>query len=85
MGWQPIETAPKDTKVLVYVPRLQEITVAYLAEYYCDGDWGWHYEGAEALTIDFPVTHWMPLPAPPQAALSACPQPSSAATAQQSP
>lgn len=60
--WQPIDTAPTKTEVLVYVParngRDSQTVVASSGE---SGKY-WHsIPGAWGLT----PTHWMPLPEPP--------------------
>jgi hypothetical protein len=64
MAWQPIETAPKDrAPILVYAesrtPRLAYGVVFWRPEF---GEW---------YSLDlhpFPlISHWMPLPAPPEA------------------
>jgi len=67
IGWQPIETAPKDgTNILVYTAYGQ-------CEVYW-GDCGWEQKACifveddgywNAFLCVLP-THWMPLPAPPQ-------------------
>jgi hypothetical protein len=62
MDWQPIETAPKDGKlVLVYAGFIG------IASYYnwLGNGWQWCDDG-EGLPYDPQPTHWMPLPAPPQ-------------------
>lgn len=61
MEWQPIETAPKDgTVILAYVSGGHHALVAWNDDW---EDWlhlPWH-ESMPAV-----ITHWMPLPAPPQ-------------------
>jgi len=75
IGWQPIETAPKDGRDMLL----------WNGECQCVGAWAtesdrygnvtpqtWHsvgptVYGPDDATIDPPPTHWMPLPAPPQA------------------
>lgn len=61
VGWQPIETAPKDVQVLLYNPRTysQEIIIGY---------WGrdrWEAPDGDSIVVLDP-THWMPLPDAPQ-------------------
>ena len=60
--WQPIDTAPDDTEVLVYGAWIEGgsfkgVTMAVLSYdgniWFCEGD---HMEE---------ITHWMPLPEPP--------------------
>ena len=64
MDWQPMETAPKEGQFLVYMPtdKRQSIQVAK-----------WHPNVkviGNVFAFDAqPPTHWMPLPAPPQAAI----------------
>ena len=75
--WQPIETAPKDgTWVLVFGnvcdESWREISVA-VAQYTNElnggtTEWHWQfawYDGGYYGIVD-DVTHWMPLPEPPQ-------------------
>ena len=58
MGWQPIETAPKDgTRVLLWIEPVK-IAMPFAWQ---DGRW---------MGDDYPLnmawpTHWMPLPEPP--------------------
>lgn len=57
--WQPIESAPKDTAILVYHAGY---TVAHFNTTY--GRWiGYGRDALEFVTG--PPTHWMPLPPPP--------------------
>jgi hypothetical protein len=55
--WQPIESAPKGTRVLAYPHVNGHVVAAFLSEH---GEW---------LTIPgryaFRPTHWLPLPDPP--------------------
>ena len=74
-GWQPIETAPKCKKLLVWSPW---IGMASIAECPVDGVWVTYYNGKifsgdlmdMTDEIDFfangPPTHWMHLPTPPE-------------------
>lgn len=68
--WQPIETAPKGTKVLVYSPDRcancppeagGAITAWHDGEYWCNG----RLETGEIAVLKHAPTHWMPLPQPP--------------------
>jgi hypothetical protein len=58
-NWMPIETAPEDGRnVLVYAPScygLDEII----------GIVGWHKDAGYCIDEVRQVTHWMPLPEPP--------------------
>lgn len=61
--WMPIETAPKDTDVLLYCPCLgvanpERIELARAVMTH-GRDTGWSFHSW--------ATHWRPLPAPPQA------------------
>jgi hypothetical protein len=57
-GWQPIETAPKDTRTVLIAWR-GFVTTGF----FCPDDGEWldlpHMEQC-------PPTHWMPLPEPPE-------------------
>jgi hypothetical protein len=60
--WQPIETAPKDgTRVLTFGP--DRIVTAY----FDPGVRGHEREFPAGWRGAFEPTHWMPLPAPPEA------------------
>jgi len=62
-GWQPIETAPKDDKVMVLLYWPHWCSRRAIIGYWANG-YGWCAD--EALSdqgID--PTHWMPLPQPP--------------------
>jgi len=66
MGWQPIETAPKDgLEVDLYVAEAGRIPDCQWrgAEWATRGDAGWERLPAE----HFRPTHWMPLPKAPDA------------------
>jgi hypothetical protein len=66
-NWQPIETAPEQTDVVVYIPKAKRRPVR-LGRYGIKGDGGrlWTYGGEFAFDVGV-ATHWMPLPAPPAA------------------
>jgi hypothetical protein len=68
-AWQPIETAPKDmTKVLV-LGVWRDGGGYFWDVAHCDFMGNWEAMGEAAMwTLDYDVevTHWMPLPAPPQ-------------------
>lgn len=59
--WQPIETAPKDVPILAAWASDGGVHIVYWSDSY-GGGWIGHYPE----TIE--PTHWMPLPAPPEAA-----------------
>jgi hypothetical protein len=57
MDWQPIETAPSDTPVLLYTPNLHESNSERIeSRVYHDSRAGSRHAWA---------THWLPLPPPP--------------------
>lgn len=82
MDWQPIETCPENTRVLLYSP--------YYAPHHCVGAFVWRERADDVLvsekgnrrtyetivtrerdwldTLNYSVTHWQPLPAPPKEA-----------------
>lgn len=68
-AWQPIETAPDDTAILVYLTGAAqglEIEIAHRSSDDPDGDW--YVATHDGPPIDVPPTHWMPLPLAPEAA-----------------
>jgi hypothetical protein len=60
-GWLPIETAPDDTQIWVNIVDCDGDTEQCIAVKFND-EWTDQF-GHE---IEFPVTHWMPLPEPPK-------------------
>lgn len=67
MGWQPIETAPKDgSEILVSLTHSlgdDEWENVRWVDTYFDGGWFWY---RNRIDIPFPPTHWIPLPTPPE-------------------
>lgn len=64
--WLPIETAPKDTEVLVFMPgegRMGRIHRGIQAKISNGHIWMIGHHFAYDLS---PPTHWMPLPDPPE-------------------
>jgi len=65
MGWQPIETAPKDwSAILLYeedANRNNEVGEGYFAPSTYGGDDCWRWTCTERAN----PSHWMPLPKPP--------------------
>jgi hypothetical protein len=57
-GWQPIETAPKDENILLWVPDDYGVNRGYWDDE--QQDWHWDSKATSA-----PPTHWRPLPLPP--------------------
>ena len=74
-GWRPIETAPKDGS---YLLLWEQYSDAPFVGYWSGGSWsvshehvdaegGW--DGANVVdALSMPITHWMPIPAPPASA-----------------
>ena len=67
--WQPIETAPKDTKLLLWwVPvdgnKYAESAVIGTVSYHEPGTW-WDGQRGEYQTLSH-IRYWMPLPPPPE-------------------
>lgn len=67
-GWQPIETAPKDGLIDIWIVRSDGSGLRW-AECYYDricGEWRTTSPSGHLLTInERHVSHWRPLPAPP--------------------
>ena len=59
-GWRPIETAPKDGRVIL--GRWSDEDIATIA--YRDGSWIWTMDG-DGWRDNLGPGHWMPLPPPP--------------------
>lgn len=64
--WQPVESAPKDgTLILAFLPESALMKIVFARwddEFAC-----WYDDkGESAFPIDVEVTHWMPLPEPPE-------------------
>jgi hypothetical protein len=65
-GWQPISTAPKDRRILVWSPTYRESFVAFFATCPDDGDSQWVIARGESVTfIVRDPTLWQEVPAPP--------------------
>lgn len=62
MGWQPIETAPKNDDILVFVPQSKECFVAWWSKK--ERVWLWFDVGNQMHYCT--PSHWMPLPKPPK-------------------
>jgi Protein of unknown function (DUF551) len=65
VGWQPIETAPKDgTDILITSPKRGARVARY--QHWCGLEWFVALEpGSSGGTYADDATHWMPLPAAP--------------------
>lgn len=60
-GWQPIETAPRDRKILAFNAFMQVYETRWL-----DGEWPCRMDGCGRMgTWYCRPTHWMSLPEPP--------------------
>jgi len=75
MEWQPIETAPKDGSVVLLYRGLNVVAGWFVR----GADYEWYFVDdtrldehenidPNAYVRDFPPTHWMPLPPPPESA-----------------
>lgn len=66
-AWMPIATAPKDGKRIMVFEGGEAQIVAWRAMHYGRMDWG--PDDGESVYCEgaFRPTHWMPLPAPPEA------------------
>lgn len=74
-GWMPIESAPRDgSYMLLYLPdsARADIVIGHWSEGELpngepdpDADW-YEMVGDGGWPIDVPITHWQPLPQPPE-------------------
>lgn len=75
--WQPIETAPINESVLVYIPNAEHYGEGIYRAIWIESSWlmngkkprhwqttGWHH--GRDVCGDTQPTHWMPLPEPPE-------------------
>ncbi len=63
-GWQPIESAPKDTELLVYTRPWGPIIAVHSDEF---GEWLSRMQVPVSIREDNELpTHWQPLPAAPE-------------------
>jgi hypothetical protein len=62
MNWQPIETAPKGYDRILVCQSLNGI----IAMAYWDGGYNHWSTGVDPMSYITGVTHWMPLPKPPE-------------------
>ncbi len=63
MSWQPIETAPKGIRIILYLPRIDGVVIGHWHQPgnpECQGFWV-----GDGLLHKKNPTHWMPLPKPP--------------------
>jgi len=65
VGWQPIETAPVEDRVLIFRPSIFEEDRIFLASLDGEGWWTVHDGKHDHNLRGADPTHWMPLPAPP--------------------
>ena len=77
MTWQPIETAPRETELLVGRWINADWRLCQSGLYFDEGNeregepanWYWHCDwDAAGVTDNEGPTHWMPLPQPPEVA-----------------
>lgn len=62
-GWQPIETAPKDTDMLVFDPSYYGIVIATFYRLHAvTGRPVWNVAWDRDGDMDIEPSHWMPLP-----------------------
>ena len=73
MNWQPIETAPTNKRVLIFIPKAEILgSAVYRAIKVVDlgaTESRWHVSALYGgIDIDpfYAPTHWMPLPEPPK-------------------
>ncbi len=65
--WQPIETAPRDGTVILVWDNDTVMTANWYEPPKPHESPRWeHNWNGEVLEDCFPITHWMPLPEPPQ-------------------
>ena len=68
--WQPIETAPLNTPILVWLEseNIQKISqqIVLLQHEHLGEKWWETTDRLDQLSLDLTPTHWMPLPPPPQ-------------------
>jgi len=71
--WQPIETAPKDRRILLYqsggggeyyTPAWQKIFTGFWWDDWYENEHFWTADEDRGFEVN--PTHWMPLPAPPK-------------------
>ena len=69
MGWQPIETVPKDgTEIIMFSPTARAIDETTIAKWDQERRrWIKRYFSGMADPWAWNATHWMPLPGPPAA------------------
>lgn len=65
--WQPIETAPKDTWVIAFIPWVSQVRQARYNTIR-PGRVGWKvcYSTGQPMCVEGEPSHWMPLPSPPE-------------------
>lgn len=64
-GWQPIETAPEDEKILIFATPDWVDTAFWVLEE-DSGEREWFWANARPIHRNFIPTHWQPLPDPPK-------------------
>ena len=68
MEWQPIETAPKDSTIVLLYGLCVDWASAGVTMGYFNEDYGWRSQETDGYNDPFLLqpTHWMPLPEPPK-------------------
>jgi hypothetical protein len=61
-SWQPIETAPKNGRLILAVTSNATSYNGFFVVYWSEWDKAWAYSVGRVATR---ITHWMPLPQPP--------------------
>jgi hypothetical protein len=72
--WQPIETAPKDGSWIILWAKdhlehfgdYPDKSLEYWVARWSNNAWRWYNQDDEVVCNDYEMTHWMPLPDPPQ-------------------
>jgi hypothetical protein len=64
MGWQPIETAPKDGTIILAVKAGKGHGGYTIIFWDDDFEWSGYTAEEEKRLVKFQPTHWMPLPEP---------------------
>lgn len=74
MGWQKIDSAPRDgTFVLLFSPDADPERCVFVGQWfdhesYPDGGAWWSDRESDSFPIDADPSHWQPLPDPPRSA-----------------
>ena len=71
-GWRPIESAPKQTVILLWALTDTDtgnwkMATGFWMPGYRDEPGSWTWDGSRLKSYDVQPTHWQPLPPPPTA------------------